>query len=94
MTFEFSGGLLRYVDYRPQVRVGGTSLGGALEALFTDYPKLKTVLLAGGAGLSQAHQIFLNGKRLTRDEQSDSSFLHKPVGETDTVSILTLITGG
>jgi sulfur-carrier protein len=92
MTFEFSGSLLRYVDYRRQVVIPAKTLGAALDVLFGHYPAVKPILLAGKPHLSQAHQVFINGARIANHAQSD--ILQTPLLDQDVVSILTLITGG
>ena len=94
MRFEFSGSLLRYVDYHRQFSTDASTLGGALEKLFVRHPELESVLLSGERRFSRAHQIFVNGARLARASEQDDNILQTPVGPEDTVSILTLITGG
>jgi hypothetical protein len=94
MRFEFSGSLLRYVDYHRQFSTNASTLGGALEQLFARHPGLEPVLLSGERRFSRAHQLFVNGARLARGNEQDDDLLQTPVGPDDTVSILTLITGG
>ena len=94
MRFEFSGSLLRYVDYHRQFSADASTLGGALEKLFAHHPGLEPVLLGGERRFSRAHQVFINGTRLARGSEQDDDILQTPVGADDTVSILTLITGG
>jgi molybdopterin converting factor small subunit len=95
MTFEFSGSLLRYVGYQRRLELGATNMGAALEALCGRHPDLKKILFGKDGRISRAHQIFLNGDRIAHENhQAASELLQMPLQDADTVSILTLITGG
>ena len=58
------------------------------------HPEIEPVLLGGERRFSRAHQVFINGARLAKGSEKDDDILQTPVGPDDTVSILTLITGG
>lgn len=95
MKMELSGSLLRYVGFESKIAFDSPTLGAALDLLFERYPAVKPVLLAKDGQLSRAHQVFLNGTRVTKDSAVDAaSLLSRPLTADDTVSILTLITGG
>lgn len=91
MNLELSGSLLRYVGFERKLSFDAKNVGGAFEALFMRYPAVRDIVLAKDGRVSLAHQIFVNGARLDREK---GDVLTTPLKDTDTVSILTLITGG
>lgn len=95
MKLELSGSLLRYVGFEPQLVLDVTSLAAALSQLFERYPDVKPVLLSKEGRFSRAHQVFINGARVNKDSAADfETLMARPLTQDDTVSILTLITGG
>lgn len=95
MKFEFSGSLLRYVDYERSFESKAGTIGGAFDDLCARYPKIKGILFGADGRLSKAHQIFVNGERIAHEKLSDpKELMGRSVTDKDTVSVLTLITGG
>lgn len=91
MKFEFSGALYRFVDYAREVEVPGDTLGEGLDSLVERYPRLRRTLLDQSGQVGKSHQLFINGKQLTRNDGYPTDMAMKP---TDVVYVLTAITGG
>ncbi|MCX4239980.1 MoaD/ThiS family protein [Paraliomyxa miuraensis] len=95
MRFQFSGALLRFVDFAKQIDVGGPTLGACVEQLVAEHPRLGAALLDQNGRVSDTHQLFLNGEQLDpAPRDGNDPRLSLMVGPDDTVYILTAITGG
>jgi hypothetical protein len=95
MKFEFSGSLLRYLGYQRRLEISATNVGGAFEVLCNDHPGLKGLLFGKDGRVSRAHQIFINGERVALEHHNSAAeLMQRKLQDTDTISILTLITGG
>lgn len=88
MILQFSGILLRLVNYDREVRVDAPTLGEALTLAEAHYPMLRPVLRDSGGELRRAHRVVINGSMVTR------ATLSTPVGDADSVQFLTAIAGG
>jgi molybdopterin synthase sulfur carrier subunit len=71
------------------VDVTGADLGAALEAVFTQFPKLRLYVVDEQNRLRRHVVIFLNGARLTA-----ADWPHHPVGATDEIYVLQALSGG
>ena len=95
MKFMFSGTMLRFVDYEPEVEISEPNFELALNALLAKAPALQNVLLDGEKNLRRTHQMFLNGEsmeaRYYSDRQARSAL---PMQPNDSVYFLTAIAGG
>lgn len=88
MTFQFSGLLLRFVDYDRSVSVPAATLGEALRSLLERYPQLRPVLWDRTGKLSRVHRVVINGELVARPDEN------APLSETDRVEFFTAIAGG
>lgn len=88
MTFRLSGTLLRFVDYRREIRVDAPDLRRALALLCEMNPDLRPVLHDGAGQVRETHRLFLNGAQLAGRD------LDQPLGPDDCVEVLTAIAGG
>lgn len=88
MTFEFSGILLRLVDNRRSISYDASTVGAALNALVSDHPQLRPVLLDETGTVRQAHRVSLNGELLSRVDPQ------REIGDDDQIEFLTAIAGG
>lgn len=91
MKVVFSGTLLRFVDYSKEVDVAATTLPECIEQLVVKFPGLRPVLLDGKSQVRKTHQLFLNGEQL---ERTPAAAYPAPLGERDTLFIMTAIAGG
>ena len=88
MKFQFSGNLLRYVDFHREVEVQGSSVEQGITRVVEAYPKLNPIVHDSSGRIRQLHRFFLNGDLLNQDE------LDRPVSPNATVALLTPIAGG
>jgi sulfur-carrier protein len=88
MKFEFSGLLLKYVDYQNEAVVQADTLGRALDELITRHPKLAEVLYDGSGRVRRTHRVFRNGERVDPNDRD------LPLREGDEVTFVTSIAGG
>jgi predicted phage tail protein len=88
MTFEMSGNLLRFCNFRRHIEVGGATVEEGLGELLEQCPTLRTILLDGEGQVRRVHRFYHNGDLITREE------LARPSGASDEITILTAIAGG
>jgi hypothetical protein len=88
MKFRFSGVLLRFVDYRREVEVEGSTLGEGIDSLLTQFPKLQSVLIDGQGKVQSAHRLFLRGEPVKMQDRD------LRVEKNDSIEVLTTIAGG
>jgi len=88
MKFHFSGNLIRYVDYRREIEVDGTTLKEGVDNLVRSFPDFRRVIQDTEGEIRLIHRFFLNGVHL---EPGD---VHCSVGPDDDVTVLTPIAGG
>jgi molybdopterin converting factor small subunit len=88
MVVRVSGTLLRYTDYRRDIDLDATTVGGAIDALIEAYPALKAILFGRDGRLRATHRIFLNGEQLTASAWTDT------VAANDELDIATAVAGG
>lgn len=80
---------LRKVAPTQGVHISAADLGGALEPVFVDYPKLRFYVVDEQNRLRKHVVIFLNGERLTA-----ADWPAHPVGEGDEIYVLQALSGG
>jgi sulfur-carrier protein len=88
MIFRLSGSLRRFADYRREIQCQAPTAQAAISNLVTQYPGLRQALLDRKGQIRTAHRMFLNGDQLDRKSAD------VPVGEEDTIEIVTAIAGG
>lgn len=88
MVFRISGTLLRFTDFRREIALPGTTLAEALAQLVEAHPNLTGVLFDREGNVRGTHRLFVNGEPL---EEVDSGLT---LAETDSVEILTAVSGG
>jgi molybdopterin converting factor small subunit len=87
MTFNFSGSLLRFVGYRRQLAYDAVTLGNALDALFSDYPELRELLMDQDLAFRRTMRLAINSEVIRGD-------ISRPLAPNDSVEIMTAISGG
>ena len=88
MKFEFSGNLLRYLNYQREIEVEGGTLVEGVGNLVERYPDFRRVIQDSKGEIRLIHRFFLNGSQL---EPGD---VHCAVEPGDVVTVLTPIAGG
>lgn len=88
MKISFSGTLLRFVNYQKTVEVDAVSVNDGIKMVAEMFPQSGGVLYDADMNVKEVHQIFLNGKRLLRDQ------LNEEASPDDKVDIITAIAGG
>ena len=88
MKFQFSGNLLRYVDYRREIEVDGSTLAEGVDNLVKKFPDFRRVAQDSEGEVRLIHRFFLN------DELLEPGNVHCAVGPDDEVTVLTPIAGG
>ena len=95
MKFIFSGTMLRFVDFAPEVEISEPSLELALRTLVSQHPLLGSVLLDGEGNVRRTHQMFLNGELMDVRYYSDNRARGElAMQRGDSVYFLTAIAGG
>lgn len=95
MKFQFSGTMLRFVDFAREVDIAEPNLERALAALLDQRPGLRPVLLDAAGNLRRSHQMFLNGESMDPCYYSDpDARAALATGADDQVYFLTAIAGG
>ena len=88
MKFQFSGNLLRYVDYRREIEVDGATLAEGVDNLSREFPDFRRVVQTSEGKVRLIHCFILNGEQLAPGN------VHCAVGSDDEVTVLTPIAGG
>ena len=88
MKFQFSGNLLRYVDFHREVEVQGTTVEEGISNVVEEYPKLNAIVRDSSGHIRQLHRFFIDGELL------DQAKLDQRVEPNVTVTLLTPIAGG
>lgn len=88
MKFRFSGNLLRYVDYRREIDVDGTTLAEGFDNVAKEFPQFRRVILDSNGEVRMIHRFFINR------EQLEPGNFDCQIGPTDEVIVLTPIAGG
>ncbi len=88
MKFQFSGNLLRYVDFHREVEVHGTTVEEGISKVVEEYPKLNAIVRDSSGRIRQLHRFFIDGELLDQGE------LDQRVEPNVTVTLLTPIAGG
>jgi molybdopterin synthase sulfur carrier subunit len=87
MVFLFSGSLLRYVGFRRQIVYETGTLAAALRTLFGDYPELEGILMNQDQTLRRTLRLAINSEVVRSD-------LSRTLSSSDSVEIMTAISGG
>ena len=87
-TLAFTPNLARHVDAW-DARVAGTTLGAALDAYFTENPRVRGYVLDDQGAVRKHVAIFVNGE-LIRDRTS----LSDPIGQDDDIFVAQALSGG
>lgn len=88
MKFQFSGNLLRYVDFCREVGVDGDTVEEGAKKVVEKFPNLENVIHDSDGRIRLLHRFFLNGELLGRAD------FDRRVGPNDVVLVLTPIAGG
>ena len=88
MKFQFSGNLLRYVDFHREVEVDGATLVEGVKHLVQAYPDFSKIMLDANGDIRLIHRFFLNGELL------EGRNFDCQVQPNDEVTVLTPIAGG
>ena len=88
MRLSLRGPLLRFVDFQRDIRVEGSTVEAALQALCKAYPALHPVLFDAEGRIRPVHRLALNSRMITGAELATS------VSPDDRVDIITSIAGG
>ena len=88
MQIQFSGTLLRFVNFQKTLTLDAATVEDALATVAHDFPQARPVIYDGQGNVRRVHQIFLNGKQLAREEFGTT------VAPSDCVELLTAIAGG
>jgi molybdopterin synthase sulfur carrier subunit len=88
MIFQFSGALLRFVNYERSVQIDAEDLKSALRGLEQRHPSVQNLLCDSEGRIRRAYRVFVNDEQLP--EPSDMV----PLAQSDRVEILTAIAGG
>jgi molybdopterin converting factor small subunit len=88
MKFQFSGNLLRYLDYHREIEVEGSTVTEGIGNLVESYPDFRRIIHNSEGDIRLIHRFFLNGALL------DPSGVDDPVKSGDVVTVLTPIAGG
>jgi len=85
---EFTPHLRRHLDVA-DATVEGTTVRGALEAVFAEQPRLRGYILDDAGALRQHMVIFVDG-----DQIADRVALADPVAPGSTIHVLQALSGG
>jgi molybdopterin converting factor small subunit len=88
MKFQFSGNLLRYLDYHREIEVEGGTVTEGIGNLVELYPDFRRIIHNSEGDIRLIHRFFLNGSLL------DPKHVHHAVKPDDVVTVLTPIAGG
>jgi molybdopterin synthase sulfur carrier subunit len=87
MTFVFSGSLLRYVNYQRQVSYDAVNVADALQELFGDHAGLQGLMLNADGSLRRTLRLAINNQVVPSD-------LAHPLSPSDSVEVMTAVSGG
>jgi len=88
MVINFSGALLRFVNFQKSVSIEAGTVGEALEVVATRFPNAKPVIYDTDGNVRKVHQLFLNGRQVNSQE------IGMPVQGADRLDVMTAIAGG
>lgn len=88
MNINFSGTLLRFVNFQKTLTLEANTVSEALAAVAGRFPQASAVIFDGEGKVRQVHQIFVNGKQLPANK------LDQTLASSDRVDLLTAIAGG
>jgi sulfur-carrier protein len=88
MIINFSGALLRFVNFQKTMSLDANTVGEALAAVAGRFPLAKAVIYDGDGKVRQVHQVFVNGQQLA------STDMNRSLVSSDRVDLLTAIAGG
>ena len=88
MKFQFSGNLLRYVDFHREVEIRGDTVEEGVENLSETFPRFGRIIHDSEGHIRMLHRLHLNGELLNPDDY------RQPVSSEDVIGILTPIAGG
>ncbi len=88
MKFQFSGNLLRYVDFHREVEIRGETVEEGVENLSEKFPRFGRIIHDSEGHIRMLHRLHLNGELLNPDDYRQS------VSSEDVIGILTPIAGG
>ena len=88
MKFQFSGNLLRYVDFHREVEVSGDTVEEGVINLSQQFPGFGRIIHDSEGYIRMLHRLHLNGELLDPDDYS------QPVTSKDVIGVITPIAGG
>ncbi|MEV6105825.1 MoaD/ThiS family protein [Streptomyces sp. NPDC051940] len=89
MQFQFSGFLLRYVDYQRTLDYDAGTVGDALSQLFDEHPGLRPVVVDEAGGVRRTVRLCLDGELLPASRAHEVEL----TGDSR-VDVLTAVAGG
>jgi molybdopterin converting factor small subunit len=88
MVINFSGALLRFVNFQKSVNLDASTVGEALSAVAARFPQSKAVIYDADGNVRKVHQIFVNGQQLPAAD------IGRSLSANDRMDVLTAIAGG
>ena len=88
MMFQFSGNLLRYVEFHREVDVEGNTVEEGVTNLSAKFPGFGRIIHDSEGHIRMLHRIHLNGELLSPGNYG------QPVAPEDVIGVLTPIAGG
>ena len=88
MKFQFSGNLLRYVDFHREVEVPGDTVVEGVNNLSLEFPGFARIIHDSEGHIRMLHRLHLNGELLNPADYGQQ------VTSEDVIGVITPIAGG
>ena len=88
-TVDFTAALVRHVGQVPSATVHASTVREALDAVFSEHPRLRAYVLDDQDALRQHVAVFVDGRTVT-----DRQTLADPVSPAGRIHVLQALSGG
>lgn len=88
MIINFSGALLRFVNFQKSMKLDAGTVGEALATVAGKFPQAQAVIYDADGQVRKVHQVFVNGQQLGAGDMG------RALAASDRVDLMTAIAGG